>query len=255
MAKEKTTEQKDALQSDAALDVRSLIKGEVAATMAGVMDQISKAFASKQTGLDQLAAAYIESVKHSRLAVKNATNPHLKNTYADLGAVLDAVRDAFLSNDLWLMQSPGFITIKEGQPYGELSGVLLHKSGQSVNLKMELPAFTLSKTGTVVINPQTAASAISYARRYMWLAVAGITQVDDDADAASYMDQAEGPQNSTPQTDSTPSKNLCAELIEQIEATKDKPALVALRAEALATKDNKVKAAYMKMYEQHNGQQ
>lgn len=242
------------------------IKTVVSEQLQGVLGQIQEALA-KRNGLERLAAAYIESVKHSRLAVKNATNPHLRNTYADLGAVLDAVRDAFLSNDLWLVQSPGEITIKDGNPYIALHGLLIHKSGESISFKSELPAFTLNKQGQVVLNPQTSGSATSYARRYMWLAIAGITQVDDDADAASYMDQAEGPANQPAATQqSTPEPSSASEskgdakvddMIARIMATKSKSFddLKALRSEATAMNNARVKAAYMDVYEHFKNQE
>lgn len=208
MAKANDKAEKEAQAQEAQEGLVRIIRGEVANALNGVLPQIQQQL--NKGGIGDLAKAYIAAVKACRPAVKNATNPHLRNTYADLTAVLDAVKDAFLDQDLWLLQQPGLITIKEGLPYMAEHGILIHSSGQSINLVMELPAFTTDKkTGTTTVNPQTAGSAISYARRYMWLGVAGITQADDDADVVSYNDGAEGPaevkQTKKDSTTSTPS--------------------------------------------------
>src|SRR5689334_10850395 len=91
-------------------NTQQLIQAEVQAAMKGVLAQINQKLAGNQ--LADLADAYIKAVASSRDAHKNAQNPHLRNQYADLGSVLESVRESFLSNGLWLMQSPGTIEVK-----------------------------------------------------------------------------------------------------------------------------------------------
>lgn len=255
MAAEKTAETAKKATTDKALDVQSLVRLEVAAALNGVLGQIQ----SRMSGQGELAAAYVRAVKGSRDAFKNAQNPHLRNQYADLGSVLDSVRESFLGNGLWLMQSPGPITVKEGQPYITMSGILIHESGQSISLSMELPAFSVSKDGKLVLNPQTSGSALSYARRYMWVAVAGITQTDDDAAEASFIDTSQGPaksfgtdkavaaEKSAPTQVSTPKSDTNADMIKRLQAMKSMDELKALREAAQACKDKKVSDCYMAM--------
>jgi len=182
MAEKKTDKaEKEAPQQDITAFVRGEVQRaaqEIANHLQGQINGISQQLDAKATGLNQLAPAYVKARKACRMAVKNATNPHLRNTYADLGSVLEAVTEAFLENDLWLMQSPGDIVVKEGKPYQQLSGLLIHGSGQSLQFRIELPAYTVSKSGEMVLNPQTSGSAIPYARRNRWNAFAGTTLVD-----------------------------------------------------------------------------
>lgn len=252
-----TAEKKTEKTEITAQDLEKFIRTEIERSMGAALNQLTTQLQQKQTQLDHLADAYVKAVGQCNDAVKNATNPHLRNTYADLGSVLAAVREAFLSNGLWLVQCPGPMNIKEGRPYIAMGGVLLHKSGQSLTFQMELPAFTLSKSGDVVLNPQTSGSAISYARRYMWAAVAGITQVDDDGDEASYIDSSKGPTppaKSTQQRNTVPapaqdaapqSTNDAAEMLKKIAGAKTMDELKTLRVPAQALKSKPVSDAYM----------
>lgn len=247
MAKETKTEQ----------GLQELVQQEVAKAATNMVQQISAQLQAKGTGLNLLAPAFIAAVAASKDPLKNATNPHLKNTYADLGSVLDAVRDAFLSNGLWLIQSPGEITDRADGPYLALHGLLLHSSGQSIQFKMELPAFTISKSGGRVLNPQTAGSATSYARRYMWLAVAGLWQVDDDGDEASYDDGSQGPSQSASVASRAAELNEGDTWIGKLKATANMDELKLLRAGAQeAAKrlgDKRITDTYLDMRTQHGG--
>jgi len=225
-------------------DVQAFVRAEVQKVGTAVFNQISQQLANRTTGLDQLAGAYVKAVAASRDAHKNATNPHLRNQYADLGSVLTSVRESFLSNGLWLLQYPGAIEVKsDGNPYISMHGFLLHSSGQSLSFMMQLPAFTLSKDGKLVLNPQTSGSALSYARRYMWVAVAGITQTDDDGAEASYVPPGTG--DTTAQGSAPQGQSAEAQMIERISQIPTFDALKALRDEANALKSKPVQAAYL----------
>lgn len=236
--KDKEPQQRDAFCP------KTFIREEVAKVGKAVFNQIAQQISNKATQLDQLADAYIKAVAASRDPHKNATNPHLRNQYADLGSVLSSVRESFLSNGLWLMQFPGTIEAKsDGNPYISMNGLLIHASGQSIQLSMQLPAFTVSKDGKLVLNPQTSGSALSYARRYMWLAVGGITQTDDDAAEASYvpvkLEESAGiSQGSAPQ-------DVGAQMVAAIQATKSMEELKALREAANGLKNQMVQKVYL----------
>ena len=104
---------------------------------------------------------------------KNAKNPHFKQNYADLNAVLDACEQILLDNGLMILQP-----IKEDCVITQIIDV---DSGECLESFMRLPALT---------NPQQMGSAISYYRRYTLLSVLTLAATDDDgADAAKHMPQ------------------------------------------------------------------
>jgi hypothetical protein len=107
-------------------------------------------------------------------ASKNATNPHLKNTYADLSAVWDACRESLTSNGLSVIQYVTFDTTAQRV----LVTRLAHKTGQWIE-DDGIPLMSVKQ------DMQGIGSAITYARRYGITALIGITQHDDDGNAAS----------------------------------------------------------------------
>jgi len=117
---------------------------------------------------DALCQAQSE-VENARL---NATNPHFKNQYADLPAVLEAVRPVLNKHGLSVVQHPGF---EDG--LCTLSTMLLHKSGEWMSAQAAAP---VSRQ-----DPQGIGSAVTYLRRYSLASVMGISQADDDGNAAS----------------------------------------------------------------------
>ena len=99
---------------------------------------------------------------------KNAKNPHFKNTYADINALLEAVEPILLDKGLLLIQP-----INDGK----VSTIIIHaESGEQMESSIELP--TLS-------NPQQMGSAITYYRRYTLQSLLSLQAEDDDANTAS----------------------------------------------------------------------
>lgn len=103
-------------------------------------------------------------------ATKNAKNPHLKSNYADLGSVMEACFDALHANGFAIMQPCG--ADERGQ-YVET--VLAHASGDTFTSRVHL---VVSKN-----DMQGVGSAITYARRYGLLGMAGLAPEDDDGEA------------------------------------------------------------------------
>ncbi len=111
-----------------------------------------------------------KEVKHP---VKNKLNPHFKNRYADLTAVLDAIIPVYLKHGLVLTQ-----VVDE---YG-LTTMVMHKSGQWLSGNADVP---VDKTG-----PQAFGSGLTYMRRYALSAMAGVaSEEDDDAEGATDRDK------------------------------------------------------------------
>ena len=99
---------------------------------------------------------------------KNAKNPHFKNNYADINALIEAVEPILLENDLVLLQP-----VLNGKVITRIIDV---ETGENVESIMELPTLT---------NPQQMGSAITYYRRYTLQSLLSLQADDDDGNAAS----------------------------------------------------------------------
>ena len=108
----------------------------------------------------------MESVK------KDSVNPHFKNRYASLDAVIDATSSVFQDNGFVVMQPCGR---DELGVYVETK--LLHTSGEAFSSKVYL---VLSKQ-----DMQGLGSAITYARRYGLLGMAFPPTKEDDGNIAA----------------------------------------------------------------------
>jgi hypothetical protein len=122
----------------------------------------------------ELCAALSRAQAKIEGAKKDSNNPHFKNAYADLASVWDAIREPLTSEGLSVIQ---LVTDTVEGAVG-LTTVLMHSSGQSVQSTFSMP---VSQKG----NPQAVGSAITYARRYALMAIAGVAPEDDDGNAAA----------------------------------------------------------------------
>jgi hypothetical protein len=114
-----------------------------------------------------LAIALVAAQGELKNPTKNKQNPHLRNWYADLGAVLESVLPTFTRHGLAVVQLPCEL---DGEP--ALTTILLHKSGEWLE--------TVTKIRPVKADPQGVGSAQSYARRYALMALTGCVGDDDD---------------------------------------------------------------------------
>lgn len=121
-----------------------------------------------------IASALVKAQKAIGAAKKGANNPFFHSKYADLGAVMEACKDALNENGIVILQPVGF---DEAGQYVET--VLLHTSGEYLSDRMRLVAKTDN-------NPQDQGSAISYARRYSLQSMVFIPAEDDDAERATH---------------------------------------------------------------------
>jgi len=104
--------------------------------------------------------------------IKNATNPHFKNRYADLGACIDACKKALHNYHFAVLQTNGH------DQFGQyVMTSLIHVSGEKFQSVVYL---VLDRQ-----NMQGLGSAITYARRYGLLGLVGLAPEDDDGNAAS----------------------------------------------------------------------
>lgn len=127
----------------------------------------------KSDSIKELAAALNKAQAEMSGAKKKGNNPFFKSKYADLNAVVDAVRIPFCDNGLSYSQFP----IMEENRVG-VETILMHESGEWISSKLLLPCTKQ--------DPQAAGSAITYARRYALQAIAGIPAEDDDGNSATH---------------------------------------------------------------------
>ena len=121
-----------------------------------------------------LAAALVLAQAEIGRAVKNSVNPHLKNRYADLAAVIDAVKEPLSRQGLGFVQR---VTERDaGGIYVET--VLIHRSGETLACgQVPIPVAKADAQGF--------GSAVSYGKRYSLAAALGVPSGDDDGELAS----------------------------------------------------------------------
>lgn len=102
---------------------------------------------------------------------KDRQNTHLKNKYATLDSVLDAITPALTENRLMIMQDGERI-----ENTMRVETTVIHISGQWAKFYFDIP---IAKN-----DPQGVGSAFTYGRRYALAAAFGLSQADDDAQIA-----------------------------------------------------------------------
>ncbi len=125
------------------------------------------------SGQATLAKALIAASKDFKPVVKDSKNPHFGNTYASLGAYIDATKPALTAHGLAIVQR----SLMEGSEQ-ILETLILHESGET----MQAGVFPIRP---VKNDPQGVGSALSYARRYSYASALNLASEDDDGSDAS----------------------------------------------------------------------
>lgn len=116
-----------------------------------------------------LAAAQMEMGR----ALKQSENPHFRSKYADLGSVMDACLEPLNKHGIAVIQPLG-----EDQHGRYVKTVFIHgESGETLDCRVPL---VVGKN-----DMQGYGSAVTYARRYGLMSMAGIAPEDDDGSAAA----------------------------------------------------------------------
>lgn len=123
--------------------------------------------------LGKISPALVAALGELRGVAKDSKNPHFKNDYASLEAVIETARPVLASHGLAFMQGlgeyvGGAMTV---------STRILHESGEWIESDFQMP---VAKS-----DPQGTASASTYARRYSLMGILGLPAVDDDGEAAT----------------------------------------------------------------------
>lgn len=124
-----------------------------------------------------LFAAIIAAQAEFGAVAKDTKNEFFKSKYADLAAVKESAQPVLTKHGLGVVQEPGFKVIGD-KVYDTLATTVIHESGQSRTSTMVLKP--------VKADPQAQGSAITYAKRYAFMAILGlVADDDDDGNAAS----------------------------------------------------------------------
>lgn len=145
----------------------------------------------KSETIAELAKALSLAQGEIRGAEMNATNPFLKNKYADLGSIIEAARPALTKHGLSFTQLVG------GDANNiTLETMLLHASGQYISQAVSLPVGD-DKGRSLA---QNAGAIITYLRRYALAAMLGV-YADEDTDGQPQ--QKPAPKTHQPEPQST----------------------------------------------------
>ena len=122
---------------------------------------------------ESLATAMAAAFAEIEGATKSANNPHFKSKYADLGAVIVAIKPALISHNLFFTQR-----CEPAEKGVTVETVLHHAGGEDMSLgKLFVPANKQDAQGF--------GSALTYARRYALVTAFGVPVEDDDGNAAA----------------------------------------------------------------------
>lgn len=133
--------------------------------------------------LQEFAGAMANVQAELKPALMNATNPFLKNRYADLGSVVDAVQKLATKHGLSTIQMPfsadGVIGVTTR---------IIHKSGEWVEGDLAFPL--VEERGKSLA--QAAGGLITYIRRYALASAFGVVSDEDsDGNAPQQAQQAQ----------------------------------------------------------------
>lgn len=133
-----------------------------------------------------LASAMASAFADFEAASKTANNPHFRSKYADLSAVVDAIKPALIANRLYFTQ------LSHDAEHGVcVETVIHHESGESLSCgRLFVPASKQDAQGF--------GSALTYARRYSLMTAFGIPAEDDDGNAATKSAPAANDRTSPP---------------------------------------------------------
>ena len=126
----------------------------------------------KQEETVEVVLTFLQKLHNAKQSIKkiakNAKNPHFKNNYADINALIEEVEPILLENRLLLLQP-----IEDGYVYTRIVDI---DSGEICESCMKLPE---------IQDPQKIGSAVTYYRRYTLQSLLSLQAVDDDANLSS----------------------------------------------------------------------
>jgi hypothetical protein len=122
--------------------------------------------------IKHIAPALLVAQQQMTFAAKDSKNPHFKNTYAGLPAVIDAVKEHLNRNNIVFIQTAS--PSDDGKLH--LCTRLLHITGEWIE---DTAVCAMPKQ-----DAQGFGSCMTYLRRYTLASFCGLYQEDDDGEAA-----------------------------------------------------------------------
>lgn len=190
--------------------------------------------------INELATALAKAQADLGAAKKDGTNPHFKSQYATLASAWAAWQEVGPKNGLAVVQSVGS---EEGASI--VTTRLCHSSGQWVESEIHLK---LQKD-----DMQGMGSAITYARRYSLMAMAGIAPADDDDGNAAVQSGAKAAPKAKAKEAAGNAKENSARtfvqsVIDELSAAKDEGAVFKIWDEKHVEKIGRIKEGYPDLY-------
>jgi len=139
--------------------------------------------------INELAAALAKAqgaiknpTKNCKVTVTTRTGGRYEFSYADLNAIIDAIKQPFADNEIGYSQD---VELVDGK--FRLVTTLMHRSGQFRSSHWPLFLEQTDRDGNAIPpTSQTFGSALTYMKRYALAAVSGVAaDSDDDGNAAS----------------------------------------------------------------------
>lgn len=129
--------------------------------------------------MQKLCTALAEAFAEFEGASKSKPNPAFRSKYADLSAVIDAIKPALVKHGLFYSQAT-----HDAEGGVCVETIVSHTSGEQMSFgKLYVPAAKR--------DPHGYGSALTYARRYSLMTAFGIPAEDDDGNKASEAVRAE----------------------------------------------------------------
>lgn len=130
---------------------------------------------------DQIFAAVITAQAEFKPIFKDSKNPFFNSSYAGLPAVVEQAQPVLSAHQIGVIQLPTVVDDKDG-----LLTLLVHPSGQYIG--------AVQRLHPVKSDPQAQGSAITYARRYGFMAALNLVASEDDDDGNAASRPAQKPQ-------------------------------------------------------------
>lgn len=127
--------------------------------------------------MKELLKALINAKKAIKPILKEGENRGKKYSYVTLQDILQAVEPVLLENDLVI----SFSCVQ-----GCMECTLWHSSGESISSKIEIDIFVDNNPRKEMEKPQRVGAAMTYARKYLLMALLNLSTSEPDADSDEY---------------------------------------------------------------------
>ena len=178
----------------------------------------------RSENIGDLVAALAAAQLEFGVASKDSVNPYYSSKYADIAAVISAVRPALNKQGIALTAIPD----QDLERQTASMTIMLAKGEQDLGFETEAPAVGKTRDGKDRFDIQTLSAVWTYLRRTGTSALCGLAQEDDDDGNAVVQDQSRpvAPRKPAPQAVPAPVQPQPQPVQETPKAPEPKPAPV-----------------------------